>query len=239
MKRVLITLAIFISLNILCARAEKADTCLYVQMDLANRWIWRGVAYSEAPVIQPSIGYAGNKFNLSVWGSYPVERRAYSEIDFTFEYRLTKKLKLGLVDYFAINDSIGARHHFFDIKRETTWHMLDIYGIFKPVKKVPLSLLYSLWFWGADRNTITQKQNFSSYFETRYEKDYGNIKASAFAGMTLGKGFYAPHAAVVNMGVGLSKPITLGEIGSFPIKIEFILNPETQNAYINAIVTLE
>jgi len=239
MKRLQIILFLFTNLYIFNVFAEKADSCFYVQADLANRWIWRGVAYSEAPVIQPSLGYATNKLNVSIWGSYPIERRAYSEIDFTLEYQFTSKFKLGMTDYFGINDSIGAKHHFFDMNRKTTMHMLDVYSVYKPSEKIPLSFLYSLWFWGSDRNSTTKKQNMSSYFEGRYEKNYGKVKTSAFAGMTLWKGFYASHTAIVNIGIGVSKPITLGKLITIPTKIEFVLNPETQNTYINAIFTFK
>ncbi len=238
MKNKHILFFILANLFVINVSAKKADSCFYVQADLATRWIWRGVAYSETPVIQPSLGYLTDKINLSIWGSYPFERRAYSEIDFIVEYQLTSRFKLGLIDYFAINDSIGAKHKFFGFNRKTTRHMFDIYGVYKPIKTIPLSFLYSLWFWGADRNS-SGKQNMSSYFEGKYEKKYGITTASIFVGMTPCSGFYAPHAAVVNMGVGISKPITMGGSISIPSKIEFVLNPESQNVYINAIFTIK
>jgi hypothetical protein len=238
MKRISILLLLFVNLCVFKVSAQKGDSCFYVQADLATRWIWRGVAYSEAPVIQPSLGYTSGKLDLTIWGSYPIERCAYSEIDFMFAYRFTPRLSLGFVDYFAINDSIGAKHDFFNMKRETTWHMLDIYGIWQPLEKIPVSVLYSLWFWGADRDS-EGKQNMSSYVEAKYEKQVGHTTASLFAGMTLGEGFYASRAAVVNMGVGLSSPITLGGLASIPVKIEFVLNPYLQNAYVNAIFTIK
>lgn len=238
MKKIHILIFIFANLFVLNTSAEKADSSFYVQVDLANRWIWRGVAYSEAPVVQPSLGYTNGKLSMSIWGSYPIERRAYSEIDFMFEYQLSSKLKFGLVDYFAINDSIGAKHDFFNMKRETTPHMLDIYGVYQPIDKIPVSFLYSLWFWGADRD-LKGKQNMSSYFEGKYEKRYGQVETYAFAGMTLGKGFYASHLAVVNIGVGISKSINLAGLVSIPAQIEFVLNPELQNTYINAIFSFK
>ena len=116
--------------------------------------------------------------------------------------------------------------------------MFDIYGVYKPAEKIPISFLYSLWFWGADRN-LSGKQNMSSYFEGKYEKKYGDAIASVFVGMTPYSGFYASRTAVVNMGVGISKPITMGGSISIPSKIEFVLNPESQNVYINAIFTIK
>lgn len=237
MKRISIRLLLFLNLFVFKVSAEKADSCFYVQADLANRWIWRGAAYSEAPVIQPSLGYTSGNINLTIWGSYPIERRAYSEIDFMFEYRVSSGFSVGFVDYFAINDSVGAKHDFFNMKRETTCHMLDIYGICQPVEKIPVSFLCSLWFWGADRDS-TGKQYMSSYVEAKYEKHVGRATASLFAGMTFGEGFYASRPAVVNIGVGVSKPLTLGKLASIPAKMEFVLNPYTQNAYFNAIFTI-
>lgn len=220
-------------------KAQMNDSCLYLQVDLANRWVWRGVSYSEAPLLQPSLGYANDRWNFLIWGSYPFERRSYSEIDFTVEYQLLPKLKLGLTDFFGINDSIGAKHEFFNVKRKTTMHMLDAYFIYSPFNKVPVSILYSLWFWGADRKVETLEQNFSSYMELKYEKEFSLFRASAFAGMTLWEGFYANKAALVNVGIGLAKNIPAGNSFSIPIKLEFVVNPKLQNTYINAIVTIK
>ena len=231
-------LLVLLSYLFLGANAHSADSCLYVQVDLANRWIWRGVNYSEAPVIQPTLGYADDKLNVYIFGSCAFERRSYSEVDFSVEYQVARQLKLGFTDYFGINDSIGAKHDFFNMKRETTMHMFDIYGIFTPARKVPVSLIYSLWFWGADREQTTLEQNFSSYVEARYDKSYGRVKASAFAGMTLGKGFYASRPAVVNLGVGLTKLLTVINSIAIPAKLEFVLNPEIRNVYVNAIISI-
>jgi len=237
MKKLLLT-ALFLTI-LLNVKAQLNDSCFYTQVDLANRWIWRGVSYSEAPLLQPSLGYANDKLNILIWGSYPFERRTYSEIDFTLEYQLFPKLKLGLTDFFGINDSAGAKHDFFNVERKTTMHMLDAYLIYAPFKNIPVSFLYSLWFWGADRKAITLEQNYSSYLEVKYEKEFNLFKASAFAGMTTGKGFYADKAALVNVGLGLTKNIPAGKSHEIPIRVEFLVNPELQNTYINAIITLK
>lgn len=239
MRRAQIIFVLFMNLWTLQLQAEKADSCFYVQVDLANRWIWRAASFSEAPVIQPSIGFTNNKLNISVWGSYAFESKGYTEIDFTVEYQLFNKFKLGLIDYFTTGDATGAEHKFFNLNEETTSHMLDIYGIHEPFEKTPLSFLYSLWFWGPDANAVTKKQNYSAYLEAKYTKSYRHVEATVFTGMTPWEGFYASGPAWVNVGLGLSKSLTLGGRVSIPAKIEFILNPETQKTYINAIITLK
>ncbi len=219
--------------------AQNPSPCVTAQFDLAARWVWRGASYSETPVIQPVFGYSGQKLKLLVFGSYPIERRAYSEIDFTAEYQLFNFMRIGFTDYFAINDSLGARHNFFDMERKTSMHMFDVYATVSPFRGIPLSVLYSLWFWGADRQPETLRQNFSQYVEIKYEKEVGEYTATAFAGATLGKGFYARRAAFVNVGFGLSRTVCLTKTLSLPMKFEFVLNPELQNVYLNFIIGLK
>lgn len=210
------------------------------QLDLANRWVWRGVTYSESPVIQPSITYTTPKLNFQIWGSYPFERRAYSEIDFVAEYQFSSVFKLGFTNYFGINDSIGARHNVFNFNRKSTNHLMDIYTAISPFRKIPLTFQYSLWFWGADRDAVSGKQNYSSYLEARYEKQLvGDAKLDLFIGGTPYKGFYASKGAVVNVGASVSKSLKLGDLISIPLKVEFIINPNLKNVYINAMITLK
>lgn len=235
MKKTLFIILLIISWT--SVLAEKADSCFYLQVDMANRWIWRGVSYSGSPVIQPSIGYNANKLHLAIWGSYPFQPKEYKEIDFIAEYQLLKSLKIGFTDYFAVSDSVS--HGFFDFNRRFTNHLFDIYTVINPFKKVPVSFMLSNWFWGADRDRETLKQNFSTYFEARYDKEVGNYTASAFTGMTFGKGFYASNAAIVNMGLGLSRDINVTNQFSIPAKIEFILNPNTKSIFINAIISIK
>lgn len=230
---ILLTVCLFPALG------QKTDSLLHVQMDFANRWVWRGVSYSEVPVMFPAFGYKSEKINATILGAYPFERRAYSEINFIFEYQLHPAVKLGFTDYFAINDSLGAKHRFFDMKRETTMHMFDFYFNLTPFKSTPVSLTYSIWVWGADRDEVTLEQRFSQYIEARYDKAVGSYTASAFAGFTPAKGFYAPRAAFVNLGIGLMRSYKIGEQLSMPLKFEFVLNPELQNTYLNAVLTIK
>lgn len=234
-KTLFFCLTFFLSFS---GMAQTADSSLYMQVDLANRWIFRGMCYTESPVIQPSFGYDKGRWNFMVWGSYPLEQHGYVEIDITAEYRVAEWMTLGITDYFGINDSLGARHSFFDFRRETTMHMFDVYTILEPFRKVPLSLLCSFWAWGCDREEETLKQNFSTYFELSYEKEIGPFTADFFAGGTTGKGFYAERPALVNVGLGLTKEFVIGNL-NLPLKTEFIFNPDAQNVYLNVILTLK
>ena len=43
-----------------------------VNADIASRYIWRGLASGEAPVIQPSIEYSKFGINIGAWASYSI-----------------------------------------------------------------------------------------------------------------------------------------------------------------------
>ncbi len=235
----IILILIIQSACILSVWSQKADSLLYVQIDFANRWVWRGVRNSEVPTVFPIFGYKSEKINLSIHGAYPFQPGAYSEINFTFEYQCLPLMKLGITDYFAINDSLGAKHRFFDMNRESTRHMFDFYTIIAPFESVPISFTYSIWVWGEDRDEVTLKQRLSQYLEVRYDKAIGRYTASAFAGFTPARGYYASGPAIVNSGVGLTREFKISEQLNMPLKIEFVLNPEMKNAYLNAIISFK
>lgn len=56
-------------LTILLANAfSQAD----VNADIASRYIWRGLASGDAPVVQPSISYTNFGLNIGAWASYSI-----------------------------------------------------------------------------------------------------------------------------------------------------------------------
>lgn len=209
---------------------------LFIRIDLAPRWVWRGVSYSEGPVIQPSFGISGKKITAFIWGSYAINKNEYQEIDFVVEYSPVEQLKIGFTDYFGIPDQSKNDQHFYDLRQKTTMHVFDLYASVKPFKKVPLTFLWSTWFYGADKDTTTQKQFYSSYIELLYEKQFKTFGVQAFCGGTPYKSFYYHKEGVVNLGLAVTKNYSLGNTLTLPVKVEFILNPSTQNVYVNAVI---
>lgn len=234
----LFLLLIILFLGPATLRSQQADSSLFVRIDLAPRWIWRGVSYSTTPVVQPSAGWSGKRLTTYIFGSYATGPGEYHEVDFIAEYQAFRWIKIGFTDYFGIVDSLKSRQQFFDLNRKTTMHMFDIYGVFTPFKRLPLSLMASWWFWGADRELVTLDQNFSTYLEVRYDQPFGRYILSGFAGGTPAKGFYAGSAAFINTGLGLSRTWSLAHEVTMPAKVEFILNPYLQSVYVNAILSL-
>lgn len=218
--------------------AQDTDSSLFVQFDLASRWVWRGVSYSETPVLQSSLGYQDSRFTGLVWVSYPLGRREYAEFDFIAEYNFTKWFKLGFTDYFGFTDTLNTSQEFFNTNPRTTRHVADLYFVIKPVPSIPLSLMWSTWFWGGDRDRVTRESLYSSYCELRLEKKAGLVTVYPFVGATPWKGFYAGKAAFVNAGIGFSRTYYWKNGLNMPMKLEFVLNPAKENVFMNAVISL-
>jgi len=233
MQKILFILLSLISLECF---SQPIDSVLFGQLDFAPRWIWRGVSYSEGPVLQPSFGYSDKKFTAYIWGSYQIIKGEYHEINFVFEYKPIKQLKIGFTDYFGINDSTKNNQRFFNFENKTTSHVFDLYANLTPFKNIPLSFLVSNWFFGADKDAVTKQQNYSTYLELRYDKQFNDIGLYSFVGASPYKSFYYKHAGIVNLGIGFSKTYKVVKNLSLPMKVEFILNPSSENVYVNAVI---
>lgn len=232
-------LIIIISLfGVLHTFSQERESSLYTSLDVSNRWIWRGLSINETPVVQPTIGIEKGRWGFEIWGSHPIEKGGYSEIDFNLLYKFSERFNIGLTDYFVVKNDSASPHNFVDFNRKTTSHLLDLIVNFTPVKKVPVNLMASVCFWGDDLIEENLKQNFSTYFELHWEKEFGPFTTTAFAGATVGNGFYAEKTSLINLGTGVSKELFSSEKISIPLKLEFIVNPKIKNAYLVATISL-
>lgn len=236
---ILIFLLVFCSISCNSLAAQSADSVLFAKLDIAPRWIWRGVVYSNSPTFQPSLGFDNNKFSAYIWSSYSFNAHEYSEIDFVIEYKLLPVLKFGFTDYFGIADSVKTEQNLSNFNHASTSHLLDLYFEYMPLKRIPIYLTWSTWFWGADKDGDTGKQNYSSYAEIKYVKPIGQTLLFTFIGATPWRGFYAKQAAVVNFGFGVMRSFRLTNRITLPVKTEFVINPYKASAYLNAVVSLK
>ena len=60
------------TLTLLTMLIANAFSQAEVNADIASRYIWRGLASGEAPVIQPSIEYSKFGINIGAWASYSI-----------------------------------------------------------------------------------------------------------------------------------------------------------------------
>jgi hypothetical protein len=74
----------------LCAK----DTSWAAEADFNNRYIWRGIAYSKGPVVQPSFSLTHRGFTVSIWSNMVLDnepgRGRFDQVFFSVsrEFRL-------------------------------------------------------------------------------------------------------------------------------------------------------
>lgn len=76
------------------AKAEPAPISYGAELDVASRYVWRGLAFSEHPVLQPSarLGKYGTTLGIAssaYLGAEPGVQNSVSELDFSGRYDLT------------------------------------------------------------------------------------------------------------------------------------------------------
>ena len=68
---------------------EEGGTYLGASLDLNSLYIWRGLAWSQGAVLQPSAWTSFMGYNLTVWANYPLVDesggKGFDEIDFTIQ----------------------------------------------------------------------------------------------------------------------------------------------------------
>ena len=72
-----------------------------VNADIASRYIWRGLASGESPVVQPSIEYSKFGLNIGAWASYSISSAENMNVENDF-YLSTSigGLDITLTDYY-------------------------------------------------------------------------------------------------------------------------------------------
>lgn len=194
---------------------------LSTSVDLYSTYVFRGVAYS-GPSIQPMVELSAGGFALGAWGSQGIDGNAgspgFQEMDLYTSYSFDFGLSIGFTDYYYPGVPYGQEDsHAFE-----------------------LNLGYSIGDLSLSGNYIfNEAPGAGSLGEDMYfELGYSAGPADLFAGA--GDGWHSTDGdfAIVNVGVGTSKEIKITDSFSLPLSGAVILNPNTEQFYILAGITL-
>lgn len=191
-------------------------------VDLVSTYVWRGVAYS-GPSIQPYVEFSSGGFALGAWGSQGIDgivsadeySTGFQEMDLYASYAFDFGLSLGVTDYYYPGGS------FF----EETGHAFE-FNAGLSAGDLSLSGNYIFAGEGSVGDDI--------YFELGYSAG----PADLFVGG--GDGWHSTDTefAIVNIGIGTSKEIQITDSFSLPVSGAVILNPDTEQFYIVAGISL-
>jgi uncharacterized protein (TIGR02001 family) len=64
----------------------KAKVAFQIETDIRTMNVFRGVAYLERPVLQPTIDLSYKGFNINLWSNIDIKNTQLNEFDFTFGF---------------------------------------------------------------------------------------------------------------------------------------------------------
>src|SRR6056297_1162028 len=190
-------------------------------VDFYGTYVFRGIAYS-GPAIQPSAELSAGGFAIGAWGSQGIDGNAgspgFQEMDLYTSYSFDFGLSIGFTDYYYPGVPFGQEDsHAFE-----------------------LNLGYSIGDLSLSENYIfNEAPGAGSVGEDMYfELGYSAGPADLFAGA--GDGWHSTNGdfAIVNVGIGTSKEIKITDSFSLPLSGAVILNPNTEQFYILAGISL-
>jgi len=226
--------------------------------DLVSRYIWRGKDYGNSPAIQPNVAFSYAGFKISVWGSFgfvpytqqindttTVNMGNYGEFDPSLCYTF-KGITLSVTDYFTFNGLTPNKANYFNYHNKTTGHTFEVGLAYNGPDKFPIQLFVGTLVYGADKGKdslgtygLGTKNNYSTYFEAAYPFTVKGIGVKPFiGGIPFGASWYGPYGGIVNVGLTVSKTITITKDFGLPLYTSIVLNPQSQSVFFVVGLTL-
>lgn len=228
MKRIFLIM-LGIALSFLSLHSQEKRSPFAFSLELASKYMWRGIEYGTAPVIFPMLSYSYKGFSVYALGAYAVNG-SHQEVDLGLSYT-HGKFTLGISDYYYPS-AVGKKDSYFQMSNRSTGHSVEAYLTLTPFR-VPLWLTLSTYVFGADKK-LNGEQAFSSYVETGYTYAFNDNNALSLAvGANLNKGFYTDYEkgfSVVNIALKYATNFTLGKF-KLPVSASYILNPYKEKSY--------
>jgi len=193
---------------------------------IKSRHVWRGTQLGQAFAVEPSLTLRNNRFSLNFWAALTPDN-SYSEVDLVPSCQF-KHFKLSLFDYY--NPMQGVNNQYLNFKEGTSRHSLELSLDNFSVENRRLKWMLGTFVAG-DRNKLTGKAMYSTYFEFRYPFTIWMMEAEPFAGITPFQGYYANSFAVINTGISFSKELNLNLPFKVPLSFSYISNPYARKSY--------
>ncbi len=227
MKKLFFGLAFLITLP-LCAQDTIPTITVDGNVTLLSRYIFRGIDIGNGPNIQPSVSATWKGLTLCTVGDYNLSGSGDDEVDIF----LTKSIgfvTIAVWDYWSINhlwgDECADKLNYFNVRNRTTGHLLEAQVLFSGGKFLPLNLLTSYNFYGADTTR-------SAYLELQYVPKLKIIDLVVFAGYQAHGSYYSTNGNLVNVGCTFKKSVKITDKYSIPLSLSVITNPADKKMWV-------
>lgn len=202
-----------------------------VGLEIATKYIWRGLDYGNAPSTVAVIKYEHKGFSVDVTGLYEM-RGDYSEIDVAAHYT-HRWLTLTLNEQYNPT-APGQKDHYFQFSNHRTGHYLELLATIQP-EHLPLWLMVSNYFWGADKRPDTDRQAYSTYAELGFFHTFGQWGTASIAvGAATANSLYNNYEhgfGVVNVAAKYATSFRFGKF-HLPVSASYVINPQRAKSYV-------
>ena len=212
---------------------EKSN--IHIGLDLQTKYVWRGMEMlteNSSPVLFPSMSYSNGGIYAYVMGGYAMNG-IYSEVDLGVSYSY-KWLTIALNDYYYPTTT-AANDYYFDFNNNSTGHWLEGAITISP-EKIPAYLLFSNFFYGADKN-LAGKQAYSTYLELGTHYDFLDDNSLALAvGAALNESCYNGYEqgfCICNIELKYTHILQFANNWTLPLNVAYIINPVREKAFVN------
>jgi len=224
MKRFLLSFQFALILAFSQAQVKVSEAEILLQ----SRHLWRGSQLGKGLSIEPSMTISTENFSMNFWAAL-TPNKSYSEIDLIPSWSF-KHYSLTLFDYY--NPAVGLNNQYLNFKKGLNRHSVEITLDNYSVENVRIKWLAGTFLFG-DKNEITGKPLYSTYFEFKLPFKIFSIDADPYVGLTPFKGYYADKFAIINAGICLKKEIDLNLPFTIPLSLAFISNPYSKSNFIH------
>jgi len=233
--KVLLTFLLLSLTNITFAQ----DLSLNLGADVVSLYIWRGINVNDVVNIQPSFTLSVSGFSAGFWGSYGfMDNETYNpykqEIDtwISYTYEFSNGIRLGgiVTDYYYPSAGIPwGNFNNYDNPDGGGAHTIETGILINGPSSFPLNI--------AGYVNVYNDAGFNTYFQADYLLSVADVSLDFFIGAAGGSeknsGYYGTEKFnVINMGMKASKSIKITDDYSLPLAASFIINPNTNIAYL-------
>ncbi|MCK5029126.1 MAG: hypothetical protein KAR57_05795 [Bacteroidales bacterium] len=206
-----------------------------IKVDFRSMHIWRGIAASYVPTIEPTFEVSKNNSKTGIWMAQSIDGN-YTELDLYFTYNYSD-FSFTLYDYYC-PPSIQASNEIANYNQNNTNHTIELNLAFSGNEKIPFNVLIATMIYGDDLNSETNKNNYSTYIQVGYSAKIENSSVDLFVGISPFKSYYGETAGVVNAGLTTTKNLSLSKTKAIPVQASLITNPMKRSLFLNFGFTL-
>ncbi len=213
----------------ICSMSLLVSTSLYAQeeepaslttgADFYSSFIWRGTRLGSGPAIQPVIEFTSGAFTAGAWGSY--DFNDYQEVDLYISVALPAGFSIGITDYYSPD------LRYFDYSAPSGSHAFE------------LTLDFSGGNFDVSANCVINEAGGAGSLggDLYFEAGYSFKLLRLFTGA--GNGWHTYDAdtdesvfAVCNLGLEVSKTLTVTDRFSIPVMGQLVLNPHSEQMFL-------